>query len=430
LIQDGLVIEDRVKIVHAADLHIDSPLRGLERYEGAPAAQLRNATRRALENLVQLCLDEGAALLLIAGDVFDGDWRDYSTGLFFSGQLARLRMGGVRVVSIRGNHDAQSQISRELRLPENVRELHTRRPESVVFEDLGVAIHGQGFSTREVREDLAAGYPAPISGLVNIALLHTALNGRPEHATYAPSSIEVLRGRGYDYWALGHIHSREVVSTEPWVVFPGNLQGRHAREVGPKGATVITLEGGRIVDVRHETLDAVRWAVCQVDASAAGDAHDVVELVRASLSRHAADAGGRLLAARVVVKGETRAHVQLMSAPERWTEHLRACALDVGEGAVWLERALFETSSGQSTSHDDGRADVLAELAAGLRMLLQDPNAVRELSGSLEDLKHKLPPAASEGERGVRLDDPASLAPLLEEAGELLLARLLGPESA
>ena len=160
-----------MKLVHAADLHIDSPLRGLSRYEGAPVDQLRNATRRALENLVELCIREEAALLLLAGDIFDGDWRDYATGLFFAAQMARLRRAGVRVALVRGNHDAQSQISKELRLPDNVHELPTKKPGSVVFEDIGVAVHGQGFAAREVREDLAARYPQPIASLFNIGLL-------------------------------------------------------------------------------------------------------------------------------------------------------------------------------------------------------------------------------------------------------------------
>src|SRR5262245_40932061 len=111
-----------MKIVHAADIHLDSPLRGLVRYEGAPVERIRGATRRALENLVGLCEQEQAGLLLIAGDLFDGDWRDYSTGLFFVAQMARLRQAGTQVVMLRGNHDAESQIARSLRLPENVRE--------------------------------------------------------------------------------------------------------------------------------------------------------------------------------------------------------------------------------------------------------------------------------------------------------------------
>jgi DNA repair protein SbcD/Mre11 len=419
-----------MKLIHAADLHIDSPLRGLEHYEGAPVAQLRNATRRALENLVDLCLHEEASLLLLAGDIFDGDWRDYSTGLFFANQMARLRQADVRVVSLRGNHDAQSQITKDLRLPENVRELHTRRAESVILEDLGVVVHGQGFATRDVRDDLALRYPEPLPGLFNVGLLHTSLTGRPGHEPYAPSTLEVLRNKGYHYWALGHVHTREIVCSDPWVVFPGNLQGRHARELGAKGATVVVIQDGRVIEVRHEVLDAVRWASCAIDASQASDAHDIAELVRIGLAHEAREAGGRLLAVRVVVAGATAAHAQLMRSPERWTEQLRACALDVAEGAVWLEKVVLQTREPVRCAANRTGEDALGRLIASLRDLHGDPAALAELGRSFTDLKHKLPALAAEGEDGLRLDDPSFIAEALAEVGELLVARLLSPESA
>ena len=148
-----------MRFVHAADLHVDSPLAGLERYEGAPVAAIRGATRRALENLVELCLARDARLLLLAGDLFDGKWRDFSTGLFFVRQMARLREADVAVVLVRGNHDAESQIPKHLRLPENVRELPSGRAATVELEELGIAVHGQSYANRATTDDLAAGYP-------------------------------------------------------------------------------------------------------------------------------------------------------------------------------------------------------------------------------------------------------------------------------
>ena len=135
------------KFIHAADLHLDSPLRGLERYEGAPVEQIRQATRRAVQNLVELTLAEKAAFLLISGDLYDGDWKDYSTGLFFCQQMARLREADVTVVWIRGNHDAASRLTQHLRPSDNVHELSHARPVTLELDLSGaqVAVHGQGF---------------------------------------------------------------------------------------------------------------------------------------------------------------------------------------------------------------------------------------------------------------------------------------------
>jgi DNA repair exonuclease SbcCD nuclease subunit len=222
----------RFKMVHAADLHLDSPLTGLVRYEGAPVDEVRGATRRALENLVSLCLEEQARLLLLAGDLYDGDWRDYSTGLFFSAQMERLREAGTQVVWIRGNHDAQSKLTHHLSLGEHCHELVSKQPSTLEFPALELAVHGQGFATPAVTDDLSARYPEPVRGVLNVGLLHTALSGRRGHAPYAPCDAVSLAHRGYDYWALGHVHQREIVSTAPYIVFPGNLLGRHVRVEG------------------------------------------------------------------------------------------------------------------------------------------------------------------------------------------------------
>ncbi|MEN9581183.1 MAG: hypothetical protein RJA70_4192, partial [Pseudomonadota bacterium] len=216
-----------MKIVHAADLHVDSPLTGLARYEGAPVDQIRGATRRAFENLVQLCLDEEVQLLLLAGDLFDGEWKDYTTGLFFVGQLLRLKPAGIPVVLVKGNHDAASVVTRHLTLPSHVTELSSRAPETRLFEQLGIAVHGQSYAERAEYNNLAANYPDALPGCLNIGLLHTCVTGRAGHEPYAPCGLEGLLAKNYDYWALGHIHEREILHEDPWVVFPGNLQGRH-----------------------------------------------------------------------------------------------------------------------------------------------------------------------------------------------------------
>ncbi len=419
-----------IKIVHAADLHLDSPMRGLEQYTGAPVDELRGATRKALENLVRLCIDEQAGLLLIAGDLYDGDWDDYKTGLFFAKQMSRLREADVEVVWVRGNHDAESAIrkSQRLRLPDNVHELSPKKPATLRFEQLGVAVHGQGFADRRCEDDLAAGYPPRESGVVNIGLLHTSLTGREGHAEYAPTRVEVLAGKGYEYWALGHVHQQEIVAQDPWIVYPGNLQGRHARETGPKGAVVFSVEDGRIVGApAHRALDVARWAVCEIDAGEASSGDHVVELACAALRREIDAADGRTLAARLIVRGATPAHAALRRDPEHWITNLRAAANEIGGEGAWLEKIKFDTrAAGEDLATLAARDDAIGQLLESLRALRADPTALDAFADTeLAELSHRL--------GTLRLDDPprfdaAALVAAVDDVEQVLLPRLLARE--
>lgn len=409
-----------MKIVHAADLHLDSPLRGLSAYEGAPVEEIRGATRRACENLVDLCVEEGAALLLIAGDLYDGDWKDYSTGLFFVQQMARLREAGVQVAWVRGNHDASSKITRYLNTPDNVRELSFSAPETITYEDLGVAVHGIGYATAEVRDNLASSYPDPRAGLLNFGLLHTSLDGRPGHAPYAPCALDQLRARGYDYWALGHVHAREVLGQEPWVVFSGNLQGRHIHETGAKGATLISTEGGSIRAVEHRPVDVVRWARCEVPLETAQGFEEALECCARRLRQLQLEADGRLLACRVALRGPTAAHRALTCHRERLLAELQA--LGLGWGNLYIERVEVETSPAVDLGSLRQREDAIGELFRGLGEVGGDEE-------SLQDLRAEVL-AGLEGVAQEILREEADAEKLLAAAERLLLGRLLGEGDA
>jgi len=414
-----------VKFVHAADLHIDSPLRGLDKYEGAPAARLRAATRRALENLVALCIEEQAAFLLLAGDVFDGSWKDFSTGLFFASQMTRLREAKIPVVIVRGNHDAASSITKSLRLPDNVRELSSRKPDTIELGEAGACVHGQSFAQRATTEDLAARYPDAVRGAFNIGLLHTCLDGREGHERYAPTTLETMRAKGYDYWALGHVHAREVLSKEPWIVFPGNLQGRHAKETGAKGASLVTVEGGVVKSLEHRALDVVRWEQLVIDASEATDVYEVVDRARDLLAKQAEACPDRLLAARLFVSGSTRANGAIRNDEEHFVAQLRAAANDgLGDG-VWLEKIVLQTRSTFDLAKVREEAGAVGHLARRLATIKTDASELAELIAVLSELDKKLPAELREGEGALVLSDPATLRAIVEDVEQTLLPRLL-----
>ncbi len=416
-----------MKLVHAADLHLDSALHGLSRYESAPADEIRGATRRAFTNLVSLCLEERASLLVIAGDLFDGDWRDISTGLFFAAQLSKLCEAGVRVAWIRGNHDAASQIRRSVRLPEPVLELSAERAETRVLEELGVAVHGRSFAKRDVTEDLAAGYPERVAGAFNVGLLHTALEGRSGHDRYAPCRVETLVGRGYEYWALGHVHQRELVHREPYVVFPGNLQGRHARELGEKGATLVSFEGDRVTSVEHRALDVVRWAELHVSCEAAQSSDDVLAAVQAQLTRESEAAQGRLLAFRVRLTGATALDAQLRARRDQLGEELCSLSYGVGGAGSWLEKLVIATEPPARTAPLGD--DALSEIERALAELLQVDSA-ELLAEQLGDLSKKLPAEVLDLVPELRAPTAELLAELHSDVQSLLHERLALGEGA
>ena len=334
-----------LRFIHAADPHLDSPLQGLEAHEGAPVASLRGATRRAFEKLVQLAIDEQVAFLAIAGDVYDGDWKDYNTGLFFRGQMVRLNEKQIPVYLIAGNHDAASVISKKLSLPENVQVFSTRTAESKEVPGHPVVIHGRGFPHRAVPENLVLDYPPAVSGKFNLGLLHTSLTGREGHDTYAPCAVADLQNKGYGYWALGHIHQPEVISQDPWIVFAGNCQGRHIKETGPRGCRLVTVNDSLEVEAAEwRSLDVVRWQELKVDLAGSDHESEALARVSAAMEQAVAEAEGRLVAARIILSGSTILHGSLHREGHRWRAEMLARAQDQGAEAVWLEQVKIRTT--------------------------------------------------------------------------------------
>ena len=415
-----------MRFIHCADLHLDSALRGLQRYEGAPAQEMREATRRSFINVVDLALEREVDFVLIAGDVFDGDWLDFNTGLFFANQLRRLGDRNVRVFIVRGNHDALSKISKTVTLPKNVHIFRSSKPESVIDERLGFVVHGQSFATGVVTDDFAAQYPAAHSGLFNIGMLHTALAGREGHESYAPTTAERLSDKGYHYWALGHVHTHEIVRQNPWIVFPGNTQGRHAREIGPKGCVVV--EGDADVGVSNfefVATDVARWQHLTIDASDITDVDDLQAVVQKAVRNAMLDSGDRLLALRFTIGGRTALHGKLVGRPESFRAEVCAWLNEASSGAAWLEKINLSVSAPLDLAMLAGRDDPFGLLLNRLDELATDPTAVARLAESaLTELELKIPVELREHEPSLKPLSDEVLTEALASARERLLAAI------
>jgi DNA repair protein SbcD/Mre11 len=418
-----------MKFVHAADLHLDSPLLKLSRQEPRQVERMQRATREAFTRLIDLCVEHQAAFLVIAGDLYDHDSPNMQIAVFLRKELRRLEERGIRCVIIKGNHDADNKITSALALPANTRVIGEKKPETVTFDDLPVrvAVHGQSFKPGPVPDNLAASYPPPVRGCYNIGLLHTSLTGNSDHDPYAPCTLEDLVSRGYDYWALGHIHRRAVLSRDPYVVFPGNLQGRHARESGPKGCYVVEVDdAGRTAAATFVPLDVVRWLRADVDLKDRHSEADLVEGLREALQQAWRESDGRAAAVRVALSGQTSLYPLIERRPHRLRQTAIEIADEIAGDDMWIEKLVNhatprEDNAGLSDEAHD-LVGIMQEIAGNVEQI--GPLLVKEL----EPLRTRLPGDLKELDAFKLIETPVLCRQMLDRLQPRLAARLAGEE--
>ncbi len=252
----------RYRFVHAADLHLDSPFRGLLREASTAASHLHEATFRTYDAIIDLCIREQVDALLVAGDIYDGAERSLHAQLRFQEGLRRLDQAGVRAFICHGNHDPLDGWEARLDLPPGAVRFGPEVTSAPLRADdpASPLVYGISYPTRDVRENLVPRFPAPQPGRAAIGLLHANVGANTGHEAYAPCTLEDLVRTGYDYWALGHVHTRQVLRDRaPAVVYPGNPQGRHINEPGPRGVYLVELDDHHEIRLEFHALDRVRW---------------------------------------------------------------------------------------------------------------------------------------------------------------------------
>jgi DNA repair exonuclease SbcCD nuclease subunit len=397
--------------LHCADLHLGSPLLGLSLKDEAIARRFAQASRDALSDLITTTIAERVAFVLIAGDVYDGEWKDTAIGLFFARELSRLHREEIPVFIIHGNHDAKNVVTSAIPLPGNVTTFPVKRAKTQKLEALRVAIHGRSFQEREETENWAPTYPEALTGYFNIGMLHTSCDGKPGHASYAPCTTQDLVAKGYDYWALGHVHQFEVLHENPHIVYPGNLQGRSIRECGPKGAVFVDVQDGRVRDLRRVITDQARWAEVVLDASGHDNREALLSAVAQAFRPVAGEAEGKLVAARLRLTGATVLHRSLLADHGGFAVDALAAAQQNAED-IWIEKLRLDTRDLVEASGEDlAGVDLDALLAGG-----DGESLVRRLSEDMEMLRSKSSGA------GLALDLEDAPA-LMAEARALLLER-------
>jgi DNA repair exonuclease SbcCD nuclease subunit len=411
------------RFIHAADIHLDSPLRGLSSYEAAPVEQLRGATREALKQLVTTAIEDQVSFVVIAGDLYDGSWKDYRTGIFFAQQMGRLAKANIRAYVLHGNHDAESEMTKSLKMPDNVHVFSSRSPEIHIVDDLKVALHGRSFPNRAVDENFAASYKSAIKDNYNIGILHTALEGYAEHPTYAPCTVDELHAKGFDYWALGHVHEFQQWDGASTIVFPGNLQGRNIRETGRKGAVSVTVNDAGKSVVERLYIDVLRWEVLKVDVSDCSSLDAVAQKVGRGMSR-LLEQSSVCRAVRVVLEGSTPAHGVLFGSGAALRAQVIAQAASIDSDKLWVEKVKVATSAPGHQQVDPESREALSELQVILAEATADPDFLGHLREELVPFLNKLPDEIKYDVPLLLLAREQRFGDLVSEVAPGLLARL------
>ncbi|MFT5442658.1 MAG: exonuclease SbcD [Myxococcota bacterium] len=415
--------------IHAADLHLDTPFQGLRKTAPDVHAQLLNASLVAWDALVELALERGAQFMLLAGDLYDGAERGVRAQLRFRSGVRKLSAAGIEVFIVHGNHDPLEQGWSAIgEWPEGVTVFPSGQVTSAQVARGGetiATVHGRSYAKRETRENLSIDFRRTSESGLHIGLLHCNVGGAPGHENYSPCSVEDLAAADMDYWALGHVHKHAVIKDgDPWVVYPGNLQGRSPQpgERGAKGAVVVDVDGARVTNVEHVALDRVRFVEHELDVSGCSDVGELEEQLVACADKQHELAGGRgvLLRARLV-----EASAALAADLERGdnTAELLTALRDRYQGVepfLWWDSLRIEAATQPIERRSDDFSASLDEL---YESLANDPNAIDDLvAASFEKLPGR--------KKGVTIQPMSEVegGELLGEAREIARS-LLGAKS-
>ena len=415
------------RFVHAADIHLDSPLRSLALRDPALADLIGNATRKAFIGVVALCLDEQVDALLLSGDLYDGEQTSMKTARFLADQIRKLHEAKIKVFVIRGNHDAISRITKELTFPDSVMIFGGRAAAVPVERERGaipVVIHGISFAQPHAPESLLDRFRAPIEGAVNIGLLHTSLDGSPGHNPYAPCKLTQLQEVGFRYWALGHIHKRFTAEGAATVVMPGMPQGRDINEEGAKSVTLATVADDGSILLEERLTSVAQFERVTVELGGIDDWRDMVRAVGRALGQARDGVASEHLVARLQLTGATT----LAWRMRRDLDLLRTEAEDQAAalGKSWIDKVEVDCRAPGTIpdSAAPAEADPLEELRRLMGEVTQDDAYRAEIEAIAEELRSQLP---AECRSLLGADADTFAANLAEAAGDGIddvLARL------
>ncbi|MDC9701338.1 MAG: DNA repair exonuclease [Alphaproteobacteria bacterium] len=376
----------RVKILHTADVHLDSPLHSLMIKEENLQETVKTATRSAFKKIVDTALSEEVAALLISGDLFDGDQLSAKIVVFVIAQFTRLQDAGIQVFYIKGNHDAKNTLTDITEFPENVHIFGGRGGRQQI-RNSDIWIHGVSFNKKQVPESLLPKFCKPEPDAINIAMLHTSLARSGGHDTYAPCSVSELAGMGFDYWALGHIHKRQVHSEAPWIVMPGIPQGRDIGEEGPKSATLITIDG-KDISVSEILTSAAEFIKVPVKVDGIKNDEELSRRIKDVLSNCCKDLTSEAGVIRLNINGKTERYWQILRNQDYWRETIIKQARETD--CLYIETTRFDDLE-EKTEGTTNTTSAIMELGNLMDKICLEPAFISRLREILDDVAIEIP---------------------------------------
>lgn len=415
--------------VHTADLHLDSPFKGISEVSKEISLELTEATFNAFNKIIDLCIEKQVDFLLIVGDIYDGADRSLRAQLRFRDDLERLSKAGINAYIVHGNHDPLDGWSANLNWPNNVHIFSGKSVEQVSVEKDGqeiAQIYGMSFQKREITENLARLFPSrPQSQKASftIGMLHCNVGTDTGHEPYAPCTLQDLRTQNFDYWALGHIHKKTIINdSNPVVIYPGNPQGLHPKETGSRGCFIVNVDKTGKPTFEFIELDSLRWFVKELSIESLRTEQELISKIQSLIEEIREEAKGRSSICRIILTGRGALHsfIARKGVLDDLVKDLREN--EEGEKTfVWIESIEDNTNPEIDRKSMLERKDFIGDLIRLFAECSNDENKIAELKESLNSLF-----SSPSGRKFLEQIDNEHLLDLVKKAETLCLDKLVG----
>ncbi len=368
------------KFLHCADIHLDTPFTGIGSTNEELAKRLKNANKNILSNLGDIAIQNKVDFVIIAGDLFDSVEKSLESQLRCLRVFEKLMKNNIKVFLVAGNHDPLSQ-RLDIRWPENLILFPSGKPTTheIMVKNQRVLVHGVSYESPQEKENKVYQFPNGRQDSFNIGVLHCEIGGQ-EGSNYSPCGIGDLLDKGYDYWALGHIHKQKILSTSPYIVYPGSVQGKSIKEVGEKGCYLINVANG-IIEHKFISTHQIIWLEQEIDIkdmnlqSLVKAMGNIIKGVEKEI-----DCQGAIMRFKLVGKGSLHSITP---------EQLRDITSEINEQEdfikkfVWVESIVKDTSPTYDLEFLEGRCDFLGTYLRTVKMLSEDQFKKEEIMSQI-----------------------------------------------